>query len=308
MATLEDAAEELVVRLKGLDSEIEESEHALQDLRGKVDETSAEVEEEWSHLTDAIASFVSQLREEQEQLAAELRDALQATAEANATVHEDGSRGRASIGDGQSELDALAQHATGLEPGVESLMAEAGETPAHALASRAKEVEEELARILEEARDFIRDDVVSALEQVAGDIRERCHAVESTIAEQRTVALQAIFDAWEPQVDALEAHVAEQGFVASRSHARAVVDWTLEECKTACATHLDAARQVIEETTAPLQELAAAAQLTADSLLGKGGELLAELGSTRDSVGRAVSALSAVQQLLGSYTFVGSEP
>ena len=37
MATLEDAAEELVVKLKALDAEIEESDHKLEDLRRRLE-------------------------------------------------------------------------------------------------------------------------------------------------------------------------------------------------------------------------------------------------------------------------------
>ena len=36
MTTFEDAAEELMVKLRGLDSEIDESEHTLEELRGRV--------------------------------------------------------------------------------------------------------------------------------------------------------------------------------------------------------------------------------------------------------------------------------
>ena len=35
MTTFEDAAEELMVKLRGLDSEIDESEHTLEELRGR---------------------------------------------------------------------------------------------------------------------------------------------------------------------------------------------------------------------------------------------------------------------------------
>ena len=51
MATFEDAAEQLVVKLKGLDAEIEESQHALEELGDRVNAVSGEVDEAWSGLT-----------------------------------------------------------------------------------------------------------------------------------------------------------------------------------------------------------------------------------------------------------------
>jgi len=46
------------------------------------------------------------------------------------------------------------EHATGLEPGVESLVAEGGEEPASGLAARGQQLEQEQERLVEEARDL----------------------------------------------------------------------------------------------------------------------------------------------------------
>jgi len=306
VATLDNAAEELVVKLKGLDSEIEESQHTLEELRGRVDETSDEVEQEWSHLTEAVTSFLDKLRQQQDQLSAEVREALQATADASGAVQEDGAHMRSEIGEAQADMEALSQHATGLEPGVDALAAEAGEAPAQRLAERAKGVEQQLAQVLEEVRNFIQDEVETALDQIAEDVRERCQALRDTFAEDAPAGLQAVFDDWEAKLDELEDYVSQQGFLASHSHARAVVDWALEECRTVCEEHLEALNGVVQEAVRPLQELAEEIQLTGETLTGDGAELTREMDAARASVARAISGLDSVKELLAGYTFVGS--
>ena len=77
MSTLEDAAEQLVLRLNGLDSEIAQSHDALQELREDVEEASQAVAREWSSLVQAANTFLERLRQEQDHLQTEVRQALQ---------------------------------------------------------------------------------------------------------------------------------------------------------------------------------------------------------------------------------------
>jgi chromosome segregation ATPase len=304
VATLEDAAEELVVRLKGLDSEIEESQNTLEALRGQVEDTSKAVEQEWSALTGSAGALLEKLRGEQEQLEAEGREALQATVDARGSVQERGAEARTEISKGQADLEALSQHATALDSGIESLVSDAGEAPAHSLAERAQAVEQELGRVLDESRDFLQDEVVTALGQLAEEVRERCQALRAALTDAAPAALQIVFDGWEAKVDELEKYVATQGFVASHSHARAIVEWAFDECRAACKTHVESVAALVEETVRPLQELAAEVQAAGDALVGVGGELAGALDDTRDAAVKAHCALDAVKGLLASYSFM----
>ena len=304
MATLEDAAEELVVRLKGLDSEIEESHHALEELRGQVEDVSKEVEEEWSALTGAVSSFMDTLRQEQERLAAEAQEALQATAGARAAVRGAGAEASTEAALGQADLEALSRHATALEATVESLVAESGEAPAHDLAARVHEVERELAQVLEEACEFLREDVTTALGQMADDVRERCHALRSELAEEGTAALQAAYDEWTAKLDELDDMVSAEAFEACQQNADAVVDWALEKCRTAGAAHLDAVEATLEESARPLLELAGELQEASTSLAAMGAELLGMMDGTGEALAAARSALGSVRDLLATFTFV----
>lgn len=304
MATLEDAAEQLVVKLKGLDSEIEESQHALEDLHGRLGTASAEVDEEWSHLTKAVSSLLETVREGQERLATDTQESLQATAEACAAVAETGAGSRAEIVEARPTLEALTQHAAGLQPGIESLIEQAGEAPAHALAKRAQEIEHELAQVMEEASNFLEGDAADALEQLATDVRQRSQAMSAFFIEQGAAMLEAAFEEWESKVDGLEEHVSSQGFLASHGHARAVVAWALEECHQACEAQLESLQAVVAEAVDPLQALGAAAERQIAALAGSTGALMAELADTLQSAAGAVSALDEVKELLASYTFV----
>jgi uncharacterized coiled-coil DUF342 family protein len=305
MATLEDAADDLVVKLRGLDSEIEESGQKLEDLRQRLETVSGEVAQEWTALAEAASSFLEKVREEQEQLHQQTQQTLQGVAEAQNAVAQDGAQARAEIADGRTQLDALGQHATGLEPGVASLATEAGEAPAQGLAERARELEQELTRVVEEARDFLRGEVLPAVEEVADDLRDRGRELHRMLANETTAALQQAFDEWESKVDGLEEYVVTQGYHASHQHARDVVEYAADECEAACLQQLDDLQQLVGALLAQLKELAAGVEQTAANLVTQAGaELTQELDRTHTAATDAVAALDRVKQELSAYSFV----
>jgi hypothetical protein len=305
MATLEDAAEELVVKLRGLDSEIEESEQKMADLRQQVETAFHEVDQEWTTLSEAAKSFLEKVGEDQEQLDQRARETLQGLTDAQNAVTRDGKEAQTEIAEGHAQLDALGQHATALEPTVESLAAEAGEAPAKSLAERVHELEEELAQVVEQARDFLRDDVVPGVEAMANEVQERCVELHQELADEATAALQKAFDHWESQVDGLEQHVATQGFQASYQHARDVVEYATEECETASVEKLDALQQIVGVLLGQLKELASEVEQSTNSLVGQAGHDLAqELEHTHAAATQAVAALDRIKQTLAGYSFV----
>ena len=305
MATLEDAAEELVVRLRGLDSEIEESEGKLEDLRDQVDKAAEEVEQEWSQLREAVSSLLEMAREQGEQLGEQARETGQALVDARSAVGEEGAESRQELGEGRAHLDALGQHAAGLEPGVESLATEAGEAPARSLAERARELEQELNRLMEEARTFLQDEVAGAATEIADEIRQICQTLHQSLAEAITEAFQDAYQQWESAVDELESYVITQGYDASHDHARAVVEYAVEECDQACNRRIDEVREIVGVMLGQLKELAAEVEHSAERVVEKtGAALLEELNGTHKSATAAVAALDRVKQELTQYSFV----
>jgi len=305
VATLDDAAEALVIKLRGLDSEIEESEHRLQELRGQIDGTVHDVDQEWAALTEAVSTFLTRIHDEGERLEQETRQALQAAAQAQQALASAGAAGRAEIAEGKGRLEGLAQHATALKQPLESLASQAGEAPAHSLAQRAAHIEEELQHAMAEARDFVRNDVVHSLEELAHDVRERGQAVRAVLAEECTSALQGTFDEWTSKVDELEQYVKAQGFLASHEHARNYVDYALGECGLFVQEHVNAVVAVVERVGTLLQELASHARETEGPLVLEGGhELLAGLEAARAEAAQTVTALDAVKDRLATMSFV----
>jgi DNA anti-recombination protein RmuC len=192
VATLEDAAEELVLKLRGLDSEIEESEEKLEHLRERVEKSAGKVEQQWAELREAASSLLDKVRGEQEQLRQQCEETAQAVVGAQNAVAEEGAQAQQELSEGRGQLEALREHAAGLDPGVESLAAEAGEAPARSLAERARAREEELDRLVEEARSFIQDEVVGAATEMAEQVRQVCDTLQHSLAEAAAEALQKV--------------------------------------------------------------------------------------------------------------------
>jgi ElaB/YqjD/DUF883 family membrane-anchored ribosome-binding protein len=305
MATLEDAAQDLVVKLRGLDSEIEESGDKLDDLRECLEAATHDVEQEWTAVREAATSLLEKVREEQEQLAGQVQETGQAIVDAQNAVAEHGAGARQEIGDARAELDALAQHATGLEPGVESLAAEAGEAPARSLAESARELQEELNQLVEEARNFLEDEVVSAANDTAEEVRQLCETLHRSLAEAAAAAFTDACEQWEHQVDELEGYVVAQAYEASRAHARAVVGYAAVECATACGTQMDELQQLVSVLEGQLKQMAGEVEQSAEVLVVQAGaQLLLELHATHHSAKSAVAALDAVKNQLAQYSFV----
>jgi len=305
VATLEDAADDLVIKLKGLDAEITESEGKFEGFKDGIDGVAGELDHEWTALTAAVTSFAKALDEEQHKLDEQARETLQGLSEAQAAVAHDGAEARSEIGQARGQLDALGEHAKTLDTAVESLVAAAGEAPAKGLAEHARELDQQLTKLFEEARDFVHDEMVPAIEAVATEVRTHCGELQRTMAEQLTPSLQRSFDEWETEVDKLEQHVATDSFNASHQHAGQCVEAALEECETACGQQVDEVKQLVGVLVSQLQELATDVGKSAHSLVAEAGvELVRELGQVHAAGAAAVAALDNVKQTLASYTFV----
>jgi chromosome segregation ATPase len=304
VATLEDAAEELVVKLKGLDAEIEESEGKFEGFKAGIENVAGELDQEWTALAAAVTSFAKALAEEQQKLDEQARETLQALSDAQAAVGQNGTEARTEIGQARGQLDALGEHAKALDTAAESL-AQAGEAAPKALAEQARELEQQLTKLFEETRDFLRDEVEPAIETLATEVNTRCQELQQVMAEQLTTSLQESFDEWEAEVDKLEQEVADQTFKASHPHAAQCVEAALEECETACGQKVDELKQLVGVLVTQLQELATDVGKSAHSLVAEAGaELVKQLGEVHTAGAAAVAALDNVKQTLASYTFL----
>lgn len=305
MTTLEDAAEALVVKLRGLDSEIEESESGIEDLRERVESVTREVEQEWTEISEAAKSFLEKVREEQEALNDQANETAQAVVDAQNAVAEHGAGTRQELGEGKAQMEGLSQHAAGLAPGVESLASDAGEAPARSLAARARELEQEMDQLVEQARDFLQDEVAPATQEAANEMKRVAETLHGLLAETAVGALQKAYDEWESMVDRLEEYVIRQGYEASRQHASAVVAYAMEACGEECQRYVDDLRQAMVVLLSQLKEMGTEIERSADRLVSQSGsELLQELERTQQAAAASVAALDGVRQELAAYSFV----
>ena len=305
MATLEDAAEDLVIKLRGLESEIAESDQKLETLRERMEAAKRDLEEDWTDLTEAVESLLDKVREEGEQLDRQGDETLQAVTDAHNALGENATNARNEIAQAAAELDALGQQATALEQAIEPLVQDGIEAPAQALEDRAKELEQELGRLVDEVRDFLVDDVVPTIEQVTEDVRERCQELHRSLTEDHTQPLQEMFDEWSGQIDKLESYVLEQGYTTSRQHAQDVVEYAMDECETTSRQHLEGVTQLVGLLEGQLKQFAAEMERAGRELTDQNGaRLLRELDEAKEAAERAVSGLDGVRQELAARSFM----
>jgi chromosome segregation ATPase len=305
VATLEDAAEELVVKLRGLEAEIAESDGKLETLRERMEAVKRDVEADWTDLTEAVESFLGKVREEGDQLDQRGEGTLQAVTDGHNALGENATEARGAISQAAADLDALGQQAAALEQEVDPLVHDAVEEPAQALTARARELEQELGRLVDEARDFLVDDVVPGLEQLADDVRERCQDLQRSLTEDRTEPLQQAFDEWSGRIDELETYVLDQGYGASHQHALDVVEYVMDECEGASRQRVEELTQVVGVLEGQLKQLAAEVERAGQDLTeGAGARLLRELDEATAAAQRAVSGLDGVRQELAARSFM----
>lgn len=305
MATLEDAAEDLVVKLRGLESEIAESDQKLESLRERMESVKRDIEADWTELTEAVESFLGKVQAEGEELDQRGEGTLQAVTDAHNALGENATEARGATSQAAAGLDALGQQAAALEADVEPLVRDSVEEPAHALAERARELEQELGRLVEEARDFLVDDVVPGLEELASEVRDRCQELHRSLTEDRTEPLQQVFDEWAGRIDELETYVVEQGYGASHQHALDVVEYVMGECEASARQRLEELVQVVQLLEGQLKQLAAEVDRAGEDLTERSGaRLLRELDEATEAAGRAVSGLDRVRQELAARSFM----
>ncbi|MET0552834.1 MAG: hypothetical protein ABW221_07345 [Vicinamibacteria bacterium] len=304
MVTFEDAAEELVVKLRGLDAEIEESDRKLEALKERMIRAKDDLGEDWDDLADAVQSLLEKVHDEGEQLKAKGDQALQAVADAHGALEGKTAEARHDVELAAGQLDALGQHAAAVDPAVESLVEDALEHTAHALEQQVRELEQQLGALLDGARDFLTNDVLPSVERLGEDVGQRCAALARALTEDHAGALQEAFAEWSAQLDQLEGYVLEQAYATSRQHAQGVVEYATEAWQTESRARLDDLTLVVSLLEGELRHFADEAERAGRALVEQGGErLVRELDEARTAAERAVSGLDRVMQELAARSF-----
>lgn len=305
MATLEQAAEALVVKLKGLDGEIAASETKIEAMREEVEKGVGDVAAAFEATRTAADAFLAKVAQGHAALDDQAEHAVEAASDAKSALTADAEASRHEL---EERTDALAETARILADtgsALEKTADEAALDPARTLASRARALEQELAELVREAVAFVRDEVVTTLDDSAEDLRDRSSATQERLAEETVQSLQAAYDAWERGLATLEDQLETQSAAIGQMPVRAAVEQALAMCGAASGARVESLKQVVAVLASQVQEMAAAASASADELVDRTGQdLLAELEATRLAAVSAALALDGVRGTLAAYSFV----
>ena len=303
MATLEDAAQDLVEKLEQLDGECQEAQQAFAAQLEGLAELDAGIAQEWDSLSEAVTSFLERVQEQAALLAQDGNDATNELGSLRGEIEGAQSEAEAELVGSRDDVAALAEHLRSLEPAVESLVTSGGEAPIAALRQLAESVREQLEQALGEAGDFLQD-VVTELGAVAQDVEERSEALRAHIAEECTEQLQNGFETWQGNVEELE-ELVKGKLEELPANAREVVEYAMAECVAGHEEELDRVLALIPTIEQEIEQLKSTIDETATDIGEEAlGALTERLSSVSQSITTTTEALDRVKQLLASYTFV----
>jgi chromosome segregation ATPase len=303
VATLEDAAQELVDKLEQLDGECKEAQDAFAGHLTDLQELDGGLAREWDALAAAVTAFLEKVQEQQGLLAEDGTEAANELGTLRGEVEGAQAAAEAEIAGSRDELLALSEHLRSLEPALEPVVASGGEAPFTALRAQAEGVRAQLEQAVADAGAYLQD-VGTELGTLARDVEERAEALRAHVAEECTAQLQAGFDAWQANVEQLEELVRAK-LDELPVNAREVVEHAMGECVAGHEEELDRVLALMPQIEQALADLRSTIEETATDV---GEEALGALddrfGSLGQSITRTSDALDAVREVLASYTFV----
>jgi DNA anti-recombination protein RmuC len=303
MATLEDAAQELVDKLEQLDGECKTAQETFASHLEDLAELDANLARDWDALTQTVTGFLEKVQEQASLLAVDGTEAANELGSLRGEVEGVQAEAEAEITGSREQVAALAEHLRSLEPAIEPLIATGAEAPFAALRQQAENVREQLEQALAEAGEYLQD-VVTELGSVAQDVDERSEALRAHIAEECSEQLQNGFDSWQGHVEELEQLVREK-LDELPTNAREVVEYAMTECVAGHQEELDRVLALMPQLEQSLEELRSTVDETATDVGEEAlGALDDRLGTLSQSINRTSEAMDAVREVLASYTFV----
>ena len=303
MATLEDAAQDLVDTLDALDEECQAAQKAFADHQEDLSELDGQIASDWNALTEEVTAFLEGVAEQAGLLAQDGNEAANELGALRGETEAAQAGAEAEIAGSRDELAALAEHLRSLEPSIDAIVASGAEAPFTALRELADDVREQLEQAITEAREFL-EEVAREVEATAQAVEERSEELRAHIAEECTATLQTAYDTWEGHVEELETLVKDK-FEELPENAREVVEYAMTECVRHHGEEFDQVLGLVPDIERTIEELKDTIDETATDLGEEGfGALDRGLGGLGESLTRTTEALDRVKALLASYTFV----
>jgi chromosome segregation ATPase len=303
VATLEEAAQELVDTLEALDSECQAAQKTIADHQEDLSELDGQIASDWNALTEEVTTFLEAVEEQAGLLAQDGNEAANELGALRGETEAAQAGAEAEIVGSRDDLAALAEHLRSLEPSIDAIVASGAEAPFTALREQADDVREQLERAVTEAREFL-EEVAREVEATAQAVEERSEELRAHIAEECTATLQTAYDAWESHVEELETLVKDK-FEELPENAREVVEYAMTECVKGHEEELDQMLALVPDVERAIEELKNTIAETATDIGEEGfGALDRGLGGLGEALTRTTEALDRVKALLASYTFV----
>lgn len=301
MATLEDAADDLVIKLKSLDSEIEESERQLADLRARIQHVEEEVQREWTAFEAAVSAFIDKVEGQESRLDQAASSSLEEATEALAAIRPQHVEVRDKLNVGQAQLAGLTAQVAAREPELASLADADGLQPAQALLQFANRQAAVMEKAGGSVQRFLENTVAAELEQDASDVRAEGQHIKDWMADDAADALQSAFDDWDGKADELDDLVSAQAFFASHAHAQDALAKVLDECGNRSGDPLNDYIQGAALAAMTIRDLATATETVGQSLEVAAAGLIHELDDAGNTAEVMVGVLDHLQFEVAPY-------
>jgi chromosome segregation ATPase len=303
VATLEDAAQELVDMLEALDTECQAAQKTFADHHEDLSDLDGQIASDWNALNEEVTTFLEAVTEQTGLLAQDGQEAASELLALRGETEAAQSGAEGEIVGSRDDLAALAEHLRSLEPSIDAVVASGAEAPFTALRELADDVREQLERAVTEAREFL-EEVAREVEATALAVEERSEELRAHVAEECTATLQTAYDAWAGHVGELEELVKDK-LEELPGNAREVVEYAMTECVRHHQEEFDEVLALVPDIERAIGELKETIDETATDIGEEGfGALDRGLGGLGESLTRTTEALDRVKALLASYTFV----
>lgn len=305
MATLETAADELVLKIASVDGEVEEAKERLAKLKELVANQGQQIDQDWIELARQVGELIQKANEERGKIQQDSQQAQAALSQLEASGHTAQDAFDSALEQAEGDVREFEGAIGDQEDPTEQLIEQGVETPLDDLRTGAQEVAEALEQVLDQARTFLEGDVASGLSTMRDELEQRVDALNETLTEECTTALQDAFDDWTEKLEEIEELVNEEGFEAARDHAQEVVDWALAECAGTHQEELDRLADVVEVVEEALNELRSSVGESQTDVGEEGrGALEDAMNETSQALANMTATLDTVKAFLARYTFV----
>ena len=191
MADLDTAAADLVVHLKGLESQIARAQHQLAELDHELAEATSHLDADWSGVEEHVQALVAKAHEEKGQLAQQGEAAEHSLGELSNAVHGAQAEQHSAMQEASAAATALAEHVAHVEPQLEPL-AQAVTQTAHALAERAQAAATALEQAFAQAHELLQDQLAADLQHMQQEVEQAGEHLRALVGEQEAVDLREV--------------------------------------------------------------------------------------------------------------------